>query len=126
MPQTVTVTVVPPAAVQAGERRTPRAVAANPHAVAAPRPGVLPTARAAQGAGLLLWFTMMFLSGTDGPLDLLPGWLLDIGKALPLYHLVQALESPWNAGGFNGMEILVVLAVGFGATLASLRVFRWE
>ncbi len=31
-----------------------------------------PTARAAQSVGLLLWFIMLFVSGTSAPLDLLP------------------------------------------------------
>lgn len=88
--------------------------------------GVLPTARAAQAAGLLLWFTMMFVSGTAGPLDLLPGWLLLIGKALPLYHLVFALEGPWNQTGTNAQQLLTAVVVGLVATLLALRVFRWE
>ena len=87
---------------------------------------VMPTARAAQAVGLLLWFVMMFLSGTDGPLDLMPGWLLAVGKGLPLYHVVLPMVDAWNGYGINATQLLAVAAVGFGATAITLRAFRWE
>jgi ABC-2 type transport system permease protein len=88
--------------------------------------GVLPSARAVQGAGLLLWFAMMFLSGTASPLSLLPTWLLRVGQALPLYHLVQALQRPWNTGTMDWRQLFITAAYGAIAGLVSLRVFRWE
>jgi ABC-2 type transport system permease protein len=88
--------------------------------------GLLPSARAVQGAGLLLWFTMMFLSGTASPLELLPSWLLHVGQALPLYHLVQALQQPWNDGTMDWEELLVTALYGAAAGVLSLRIFRWE
>ncbi len=88
--------------------------------------GLLPSARAVQGAGLLLWFTMMFLSGTASPLDLLPTWLLRIGQALPLYHLVKALQEPWNANAMDWRQLFVTALYGAAAAVVSLRVFRWE
>jgi ABC-2 type transport system permease protein len=88
--------------------------------------GLLPSARAVQGAGLLLWFAMMFLSGTASPLDLLPTWLLRIGQTLPLYHLVQALQEPWNTGGMDWTQLFVTAMYGAAAGVLSLRVFRWE
>lgn len=88
--------------------------------------GLLPSARAVQGAGLLLWFTMMFLSGTASPLELLPTWLLRVGQALPLYHLVQALQDPWNRGIMDWQQLLVTALYGAAAGVLSLRVFRWE
>jgi ABC-2 type transport system permease protein len=88
--------------------------------------GLLPSARAVQGAGLLLWFTMMFLSGTASPLALLPTWLLRVGQLLPLYHLVQALQHPWNSGTMDWRQLFVTALYGAAAGLVSLRVFRWE
>ena len=85
-----------------------------------------PTARAAQSGGLLLWFVMLFVSGTSAPLDLLPSWMVDIGKALPLYHSVLAVVDPWIGRGANWTQLAIVATVGAVATLVSLRVFRWE
>jgi ABC-2 type transport system permease protein len=87
---------------------------------------VAPTARAAQAVGLLLWFVMLFVSGTSAPLHLLPSWMVDIGKALPLYHSVLTLVDPWIGRGTNWEQLGIVAAIGTVATLASLRLFRWE
>jgi ABC-2 type transport system permease protein len=85
-----------------------------------------PTARAAQSVGLLLWFVMLFVSGTSAPLDLLPSWMVGVGKALPLYHSVLAVVDPWIGRGMNWTQLAVVAAIGAVATVVSLRVFRWE
>ncbi len=85
-----------------------------------------PTARAAQSVGLLLWFIMLFVSGTSAPIDLLPPWMVDLGKALPLYHLVIALVDPWIGRGANWTQLGIVAVVGLVTTLLSLRLFRWE
>jgi ABC-2 type transport system permease protein len=81
-----------------------------------------PTARAAQSVGLMLWFVMLFVSGTSA----LPSWMVWVGKVLPLYHSVIALVDPWIGRGTNWMQLAIVAAVGLVATLVSLRVFRWE
>jgi len=85
-----------------------------------------PTARAAQSAGLMLWFVMLFVSGTSAPLDLLPSWMVSLGKALPLYHSVLAMVDPWIGRGTNWTQLAIVAGIGLVATLVSLRVFRWE
>jgi len=85
-----------------------------------------PTARAAQGIGLLLWFWMMFVSGTDGPLDLLPSWMLATGKALPLYHVVLTLADPWNGYGINWVQLGLVAGVGIVAGVMAALAFKWE
>jgi len=85
-----------------------------------------PTARAAQSVGLLLWFIMLFVSGTSAPLDRLPSWMLDIGKALPLYHVVLTLVDPWIGRGTNWAQLGIVAGIGAVATLVTLRLFRWE
>lgn len=87
---------------------------------------VMPTARAAQAVGMLLWFVMMFLSGTAGPPELMPAWLLDIGKALPLYHLVLPMVDSWNGFGINVTHTLITAGVGVGAVALTLRLFRWD
>ena len=85
-----------------------------------------PTARAAQSVGLMLWFVMVFVSGTSAPLDLLPSWMVSVGKALPLYHSVLAVVDPWIGRGTNWTQLAVVAGIGVVAALVSLRVFRWE
>jgi ABC-2 type transport system permease protein len=87
---------------------------------------LIPSARAVQGLGLILWFMMMFLSGTSSPLDLLPEWLLRLGQALPLYHVVMAFEQPWNEGGTDVVQLLVVAGVFVVAVTVAARIFKWD
>jgi ABC-2 type transport system permease protein len=85
-----------------------------------------PTARAAQGVGLLIWFIMMFVSGTSAPPDILPDWMLALGKSLPLYHTVVALVDPWNGFGLNLLRVVIVGGIGLATTLMAAALFRWE
>lgn len=87
---------------------------------------IAPNARAAQAVGLLLWFVMLFVSGTSAPLSVLPAWMKTLGRALPLYHVQQSLEGPWNALGWKPTELLIVWAFGAVAGLIAARTFRWE
>ncbi len=54
----------------------------------------LPTARAAQGARVLLWFVMMQISGPGAPFEVLPADLLAVTDATPLKHLVILVQDP--------------------------------
>ncbi|RJQ42534.1 MAG: ABC transporter permease [Gaiellales bacterium] len=87
---------------------------------------VMPNARSTLGFGLILWFVMMMLSGTDGPLPAMPGWLQTVAEALPLTHAVRALQYPWVGLGWYWEENLVLLGAGAVAWLLAARVIRWE
>ena len=52
-----------------------------------------PDQETAQMMTIILQFPMMFISGILFPIDQLPGWLQDIGKALPLYYAADALRK---------------------------------
>ena len=80
----------------------------------------LPTARAAQGAGVLLWFVMMQISGPGAPPEVLPTALLRVADATPLKHLVVLMQDPWFGLGWNGPEMLIVL--GFCVVAALLTI----
>lgn len=68
----------------------------------------LPNARAAQGAGVLLWFVMLMIGGAGPPFEVLPSSLVHIGDATPLKHVVLLLQDPWLGVGWNGTEMLIV------------------
>jgi ABC-2 type transport system permease protein len=85
-----------------------------------------PTARAAQGVGLLIWFIMLFVSGTSAPLDELPPWMVALGKSLPLYHVVISLVDPWNGYGVNLLQATIVGGIGLATTLLAAALFRWD
>lgn len=72
---------------------------------------VLPTARAAQGAGVLLWFAMQMLSGAGPPPEVLSPALRRVGEAMPLRHLIVALQDAWLGRGVNGTELAILAGV---------------
>lgn len=80
----------------------------------------LPTARAAQGAGVLLWFVMMQISGPGAPFEVLPTALLWVADATPLKHLVLLMQDPWFGLGWNGPEMLIVAGFLVGAALLTV------
>ncbi|GAA1026408.1 ABC transporter permease [Virgisporangium ochraceum] len=82
------------------------------------------TARAAQGIGVLLWFLMMMVSGSGPPPEVLGGALRGIATALPLRHLVVAVQDPWLGRGVNWAEtavLLAIVAVAGGLAVPALR-----
>ncbi len=87
---------------------------------------VMPTARAAQGAGILLWFLMMMIAGAGPPPEVLPTALTRIADFTPLKHVIVALQDPWLGFGLNLAELGIVTGVLFGCGALALRLFRWE
>ena len=86
---------------------------------------VMPTARAAQGIGILLWFTMQMVSGAGPPPEVLSSALNAVGHALPLSHLVVALQDPWLGQGVNWAQLAVLGGMGVvSAALAGLALYR--
>ncbi|MGZ4509290.1 MAG: ABC transporter permease [Blastococcus sp.] len=86
---------------------------------------LLPTARAAQGAGVLIWFVLLILGGAGPPPEVLPAAMGDVGRVTPLRPLVIALQDPWFGNGWN-LGMLGVL-VGIGAVswaVAAVRLRR--
>ena len=82
----------------------------------------LPTARAAQGAGVLLWFVLLILGGAGPPPEVLPDAMGTVGTFTPLRPLVLALQDPWFTGATN-VAMLAVL-VGLGAVSWALAAWR--
>lgn len=87
---------------------------------------VLPTARAAQGVGLLLFLVMFILSGGGPPREVMTQTMQWVGDALPSWHITILLQDPWLGFGWNWTEFLIVFGVMVAAAVLSVRVFRWE
>ena len=79
--------------------------------------------------GNLVVLPMMFLSGVFFAVDSIPGWLRAVSDRLPLSYLIDALrgialdgKSITDIGG-DVLGLSVWLAI---ATLAAMKLFRWE
>lgn len=84
----------------------------------------LPTARAAQGLGVLLWFVMLMISGGGPPPEVLSGVLNDIAAFTPLKRLTVALQDPWLGHGTNWAELGLLLAILVTAAALAVPVLR--
>lgn len=86
---------------------------------------VMPTARAAQALGVMLWFVMLMLGGAGPPPEVLTGAMSTIGDLTPLRHTIRVIQDGW-LGLDAGLSWLVVGLILFGSATAALRFFRWE
>lgn len=87
---------------------------------------VLPTARAAQGLGLILFMVMMMLSGAAAPPEVLTDPMRYIGDATPLKHVILLIQDAWLGTPWNWVTFSIVAGIAVVASLLSLRFFRWE
>jgi ABC-2 type transport system permease protein len=81
---------------------------------------LLPNARAAQGVGLLLFLPMFLLAGGGPPPNAMSPVMNDIATALPLTHVVRAIQEPWLGLGSGADHLGVVVATLLVATLGAL------
>ncbi len=86
---------------------------------------VMPSPRAAQGAGLMLFFVMLFLSGASVPTEVMSTTMKRIGDFLPLTYGVDLLQGAWIGGTWDWTAALVLLTIAVAAGFLSLRVYRW-
>jgi ABC-2 type transport system permease protein len=87
---------------------------------------VLPTARAAQGAGLILFFVMMMTGGAGPPRGVLTAPMRWLSEPLPFTHVVLALQNPWLGKAWDWSSGAVVIAFTAAASAVGFRYFRWD
>jgi ABC-2 type transport system permease protein len=86
----------------------------------------MPSPRAAQGAGLMLFFVMLFLSGAGPPVEVMSDTMSRIADFLPLTYAVVAIQDAWNGVGWGTADLLVLACIAVVAGWLSLRVYRWD
>ena len=84
----------------------------------------MPTARAAQSVGMLLWFLMMMVSGAGPPPEVLSRTLRGIATATPLKHVIVALQDPWLGRGVNWTETLILVGILLVASALAVPALR--
>jgi ABC-2 type transport system permease protein len=78
-------------------------------------------------------FTMVMLSFISGifiPIDQLPGWLQEIGRIFPLYHLAQGLQLSVAGAkggiGLNANDVASLALWGIAGIAVASRRLLWE
>jgi len=89
---------------------------------------VLPNARTAQSVAMVLFFVMLFFSGTVVPIEQFPENALIYTKILPQTHVNILLKGLWFGGSWGDFvtEVVVLLAITVVGVGVSLKTFRWE
>ncbi len=92
--------------------------------------GLCPNADAAPAIVNFSIFPLLFVSGIFFPLDTAPPWLRSVAKVFPMQRLADGLQyafDPRTPGlGFNGGDLLVLVAWAAVGSLLALRLFRWD
>ncbi len=86
---------------------------------------LLPTARAAQALGMMLWFVMLMLGGAGPPPEVMTGAMSVVRQLTPLWHGVRVMQDVW-LGLDPGSAWLVAAAILVVCGGVAVRWFRWE
>ncbi|MBE0480116.1 MAG: ABC transporter permease [Dehalococcoidia bacterium] len=87
---------------------------------------VLPTTRAAQGLGLVLFFVMLILGGAGPPREVMTEAMRWIGDFTPVRYVIDLIQDPWLGFGWAMRSFAVTMGFMVAAALLALRFFRWE
>jgi ABC-2 type transport system permease protein len=87
---------------------------------------ILPSARAAQGVGMPLFFLMYVVSGSAPPREAMSSMMQNIGQALPLWHVTSVVQDAWLGYGWNVAASLILAGATLAAALITFLVFRKE
>lgn len=89
---------------------------------------VAPNNRSATLMANLIYFPMLFLSGSTLPRQVLPSAAITISKVMPLTHSVTLLQGIWLGGplGDFGLELAILAGFAIICAAISIKAFRWE
>lgn len=86
---------------------------------------VMPTARAAQSVGLLLFFGLFFISGGGPPPHLMPNAVNTATDWTPMGPLIASISEPWHGDGTDFVALLALgVIAGVAAVVAQRRLAR--
>ena len=72
---------------------------------------LLPSVRAAQLAGMILFFLSLLLSGAGPPPEMMTAALNRVADFLPMTHVIRLIQGPWLNFGWDYTAMWVVLAM---------------
>jgi ABC-2 type transport system permease protein len=85
---------------------------------------LVPTARAAQGIGLLVFFPSFLLGGGGPPPAVLGPGMRSVANLLPLTHVTESIRDPWLGTRTGTGDLVVVLGFLAASALGWWRAVR--
>ncbi|MGD2103243.1 MAG: ABC transporter permease [Acidimicrobiia bacterium] len=86
---------------------------------------VLPSSRAAQALGVLLWFVVLIVGGAGPPPEVLTGAMGFVGDITPLRHAIIVMQDGWLSLD-PGASWLIVALIAVACGGLAMWLFRWE
>jgi ABC-2 type transport system permease protein len=89
---------------------------------------VCPNARSGTVVANLVYFPMIFITGATIPIEIMPGYMVQISKFLPLSYVVHLQKGVWLGGSlvdYKG-DLLILLAILIAGIVISILTFKWE
>ena len=83
-----------------------------------------PTARSAQGIGLLLFFPVFLLGGGGPPPRAMGSVMRHIADVLPLTHVTRAIQRPWLGLGSSTIDLVIVAIIAIACVAGWWKVVR--
>jgi ABC-2 type transport system permease protein len=87
---------------------------------------IVPTGRAANAVGAILFFPLMFFAGLWLPISAMPATLRHISHATPLGAAAQAIQDSWQGHWPQPLQLIALAAYALVFAGAAARLFRWE
>jgi ABC-2 type transport system permease protein len=87
---------------------------------------VAPSAKAASGIGMTLFFPSMFLAGVYVPRDSFSPLLKHISDGTPLGAALESVRNTWQGEWPHPVHLVTMVAWTLVAGIAAARTFRWE
>ena len=87
-----------------------------------------PSARTAEFVGMLIYFPMLFLSGTTFPIKLFPPVLQQVVQFLPVTQAVNLLQGLWLGDSWGDLitPVVALVTIVVAGVIISVRFFRWR
>jgi ABC-2 type transport system permease protein len=85
---------------------------------------ILPTSRAAQGVGLVIFFVMLILGGAGPPYEVMTHAMQVAGDFTPLKHSVTLLQDAWLGLGWNWPEFGILAGLLLVSLITSTFMIR--
>ena len=87
---------------------------------------VAPTAKAATGIGMLLFFPSTFLGGVYVPREAFPGALQAVSDVTPLGAAIESIRAGWQGDVPRPVHLVTMVGWALVAGVLAARTFRWE
>jgi ABC-2 type transport system permease protein len=87
---------------------------------------VAKTEEGASVVGNIITFPMMFLAGTFFPISIMPSWLQTVAHVLPLYYIIDGLNSVTTYTNYASAWLDLAVSVAVALVIFALSIWKFD